>query len=332
MDDLLHRRCSAGRRAHPGSREGRRGGCRAATLYTGATPTGEHVLDVANPRHFVSSEKRLAHAQRVASRRQGPRQGVAPSKRWQRANARVRKVHANVAHSRGNLIHETTTMLAKRYDVVVVEDLNVAGMMKNRPLAKHISDAAWAEFVRQLEYKTTWYGSTLVKADRLNASSKTCSQCGTVKATLSLDERVFHMRGMWSCNRPRRERGYQPGPTRPGGDTLRHWTWRGGQTESAETCGGGTPRRSVNRHATRSRRVGDTSVQNSGGTYLPRATTNRVCRRGFPRQFHQIQHHRKHHTPQLLGATKPTGTDDDSVRTKGCYHRTDTSKQVAMFS
>ena len=163
-----------------------------ATLYTGATPTGEHVLDVANPRHFVRSEKRLAHAQRVASRRQGPRQGVAPSKRWQRANARVRKVHANVAHSRGNLIHETTTMLAKRYDVIVVEDLNVAGMMKNRPLAKHISDAAWGEFVRQLEYKTTWYGSTLVKADRFYASSKTCSQCGTVKATLSLDERVFH--------------------------------------------------------------------------------------------------------------------------------------------
>ena len=52
----------------------------------------------------------------------------------------------------------------------------------------------------------------------------------------------------------------------------------------------------------------------------------------IPRQFHQIQHHRKHHTPQLLGTTKPTGTDDDSVRTKGWIDHTDTSKQVSQFS
>jgi putative transposase len=162
------------------------------TLYTGATPMGEHVLDVANPRHLVGAEKKLAHAQRVASRRQGPRKGVAPSKRWKRANARVQMVQASVANSRKNLIHETTTHLAKNYDLIVVEDLNVAGMLKNHSLAKHIADASWGEFVRQLEYKTAWYGSTLVKAGRFYASSKTCSQCQTVKAKLSLDERVFH--------------------------------------------------------------------------------------------------------------------------------------------
>ena len=162
-----------------------------ATLYTGAAPNGKHVLDVANPRHLVGAEKKLHHAQRVASRRQGPRKGVAPSKRWKRANARVQKVHAGVANSRRNLIHETTTHLAKNYDVIVVEDLNVAGMLKNHALAKHISDASWGEFVRQLEYKTKWYGSTLVKAGRFYASSKTCNQCQTVKAKLSLDERVF---------------------------------------------------------------------------------------------------------------------------------------------
>jgi putative transposase len=64
--------------------------------------------------------------------------------------------------------------------------------VKNHSLAKHISDAAWGEFARQLEYKTNWYGSTLVKVDRFYPSSKTCSQCGTVKATLSLDERMYH--------------------------------------------------------------------------------------------------------------------------------------------
>jgi putative transposase len=162
------------------------------TLYTGATPDGKHVLDVTNPRHLVKAEKKLAHAQRIASRRQGPRKGVAPSKRWQRANGRVQKVHASVANSRRNLIQETTTRLAKNYDLIVVEDLNVTGMVKNHSLAKHISDASWGEFTRQLEYKTRWYGSALVKAGRFYPSSKTCSHCGTVKAKLSLDERTFH--------------------------------------------------------------------------------------------------------------------------------------------
>jgi putative transposase len=161
------------------------------TLYTGATPAGDHVLDVANPRYVVKAEKKLAHAQRIAARRQGPSKGVAPSKRWVKANARVQKIHTAPRNTRKNLIHETTTMLAKHYDVIVVEDLNVAGMVKNHSLAKHISDASWGEFARQLEYKTKWYGSTLVKADRFYPFSKTCSQCGAVKAKLSLDERTY---------------------------------------------------------------------------------------------------------------------------------------------
>jgi putative transposase len=64
-------------------------------------------------------------------------------------------------------------MLAKNYDLIVLEDLNVAGMVKNRSLAKHIEDAAWGEFARQLEYKTKWYGSTLVRVGRFYPSSKT---------------------------------------------------------------------------------------------------------------------------------------------------------------
>jgi putative transposase len=162
------------------------------TLYTGATPEGEQVLAVSNPRHYVSAQKQLAHAQRVASRRQGPRAGVAPSKRWKKANGRVQKVHARVANARKNLIHETTSMLAKNYDVIVIEDLNVAGMVRNHSLAKHIEDAAWGEFARQLEYKTKWYEPTLVRVNQFYPSSKTCSQCWTVKATLSLCDRMYH--------------------------------------------------------------------------------------------------------------------------------------------
>ena len=105
------------------------------------------MLSVANPRNYQSRQARLARAQRVASRRCGPRKGVAPSNRWRRANQRVQNVHADITNARKNLIHETTTMLTKNYDRIVVEDLNVKGMLKNRTLAKHISDAAWGEFV-----------------------------------------------------------------------------------------------------------------------------------------------------------------------------------------
>ena len=163
-----------------------------ATLYTGATPDGEPVLAVANPRHLVAAQERLARAQRVASRRQGPKKGVDPSKRWKKSNARVQKIHAHVASQRRNLIHETTTMLAKNYDLIVVEDLNVKGLLANHALAKHISDAAWGEFVRQLDYKTRWYGSTFVRADTFFPSSKRCSRCGSVKAKLGLKGRKYH--------------------------------------------------------------------------------------------------------------------------------------------
>jgi putative transposase len=162
------------------------------TLYTGATADGELVLDVDNPRHFVRAQKKLAHAQRIAARRQGPKKGVAPSKRWKKANGRVQNVQAGVRNARKNLINEATTMLAKDYDVIVIEKLNIKGMVKNPSLAKHIHDASWGEFGRQLEYKTKWYGSTLVRVDTFYPSSKTCSHCGTVKATLSLDERSYH--------------------------------------------------------------------------------------------------------------------------------------------
>lgn len=150
------------------------------------------MLTAANPRNLVAAQGRLVRAQRVASRRHGPRPGVTPSKRWRTANARVQQIHGQVANQRRNLIHETTTMLAKNYDLFVVEDLNVKSTLKNHALAQHISDAGWGEFVRQLDYKTTWYGSALVRADRFYPSTKTCSRCGSVKAKLGLDEREYH--------------------------------------------------------------------------------------------------------------------------------------------
>lgn len=161
-----------------------------SALYVGASDDTE-VLRVGNPRYLEASLTRLKKVQRLVSRKQGPRPGVAPSARWKRANARVTKLHAHVAAQRRDLIHNVTTRLAKDYDVVVVEDLNVAGMMKNHALARQLSGAAFAEFRRQLAYKTTWYGSQLVVADRWFPSSKTCSSCGAVKAKLPLGARVY---------------------------------------------------------------------------------------------------------------------------------------------
>jgi putative transposase len=78
---------------------------------------------------------------------------------------------------------------------IVVEDLHVAGLVRNRHLTRSIADASWGEFHRQLAYKCGWYGSRLVVADRWYPSSKTCSACGLVKSDLPLSQRVFRCDG-----------------------------------------------------------------------------------------------------------------------------------------
>jgi putative transposase len=96
-----------------------------------------------------------------------------------------------VANLRRDGIHQLTTRLVRDHDVIAIEDLHVAGMLRNRRLARHIADAGWAETRRQLTYKTERAGVQLIVADRWLASSKTCSGCGTAKAKLPLSERVY---------------------------------------------------------------------------------------------------------------------------------------------
>ena len=88
-------------------------------------------------------------------------------------------------------MHKLTTRLARTCGTIAVETLNVSGMLRNRRLSRSVADAALAELRRQLGYKTVWYGSHLVEADRFWPSSKTCSRCGAVKESLLLWERVF---------------------------------------------------------------------------------------------------------------------------------------------
>ena len=148
---------------------------------------------VDNPRHLVGTQARLRALGRALSRKVGPdrRARRQPSKRWQRAAIRLGRAHARVANLRRDGLHKLTTRLVREHGTVVVEDLNVTGMLANRKLARHIADAGFAEIRRQLAYKTDWNGGRLLIADRWYPSSKTCSGCGMAKAKLALSERVY---------------------------------------------------------------------------------------------------------------------------------------------
>ena len=141
---------------------------------------------IENPRCLAASERRLKQAQKALSRK------TMGSNRRAKARAKVARLHARVANCRSDAIHKATTWLASTYSEICIEDLNTAGMVKNHHLAKAVSDAAFGEFRRQLEYKTARTGAALHVVDRWYPSSKTCSKCGAVKAKLSLSERVFH--------------------------------------------------------------------------------------------------------------------------------------------
>ncbi|MZE70077.1 IS607 family element RNA-guided endonuclease TnpB [Streptomyces sp. SID5789] len=163
------------------------------TLAVMADSTGE-IRTVPNPGHYDAARKQLRRASRTVSRRQGPdrRTGRKPSKRWEKANAQRNKMHHRVANLREDALHKLTTSVAAEYGTVVVEDLNVAGMLKNRRLARRIADAGFGEIRRLLDYKTRQRHATrLVAANRWYPSSKTCSGCGAVKAKLPLHVRTY---------------------------------------------------------------------------------------------------------------------------------------------
>ena len=141
---------------------------------------------IPNPRALGTRLKALRKAQQALSRK------VMGSARREKAKGRVARLHARVADVRADAMNKATTMIAGSYSVVCVEDLNVAGMVKNHHLARSLSDAALGEFRRQLEYKTARSGAVLRVVDRWFPSSKTCSNCGVVKAKLSLNERTFN--------------------------------------------------------------------------------------------------------------------------------------------
>lgn len=108
----------------------------------------------------------------------------------EKAKTKLARLQQKAASLRQDTLHKLTTRLITEFDVIVIEDLNVKGMMKNHRLARSITEASFYEFRRQLEYKTDWYGKKLVIADRWFPSTKTCSNCGNVQ-DMPLSKRVY---------------------------------------------------------------------------------------------------------------------------------------------
>ena len=149
-----------------------------ATLSDGTT--------FANLRALDRRLKKLRKLHRLLSR---TKKG---SKNRKKANLRLAKLYLKIFNIRQDTQHKLTTYLAKSHSKVVIEDLFVSGMLKNRRLARAIADMGFYELRRQLEYKCKWYGSELVVVSRTFPSSKLCSQCGHRKKELSLSEREYH--------------------------------------------------------------------------------------------------------------------------------------------
>ena len=139
-----------------------------------------------NPRHLKQRLRKIKRCQRAVSRK--PK----GSHNRRKAAQRLGKLHRTVANQRANTVQQLTSRLAKTKSVVVIEDLNVSGMLKNRHLAQAIGDVGFGAFRRQLTYKAAWYGCRVVVASRWEPSSKTCSGCGWVDGNLTLADRVFH--------------------------------------------------------------------------------------------------------------------------------------------
>ncbi|MDH6464590.1 putative transposase [Micromonospora sp. A200] len=142
---------------------------------------------ITNPRYERTDRRRLAKAQRDLSRKEKGSNNRA------KARMKVARIHARIADRRRDHLHKLTTRLVRENQTVVVEDLSVRNMLRHHRLARVISDAAWSDLRRMLEYKAAWYGRNVIPVDRWYPSSKTCSACRRINTTLTLGVRA------WAC-------------------------------------------------------------------------------------------------------------------------------------
>ena len=141
-----------------------------------------------NNRYTKKYAKQLKKAQQHLSRKQKGSNG------FEKQKLKVAKIHEKIASCRLDTLHKVSKKLVLEYDVIVCEDLNVKGMIKNHKLSKHIVDASWGNFITLLQYKCNWYGKELIKVNRFYPSSKVCGECGWINQNLKLSDRE------WTCS------------------------------------------------------------------------------------------------------------------------------------
>jgi putative transposase len=147
---------------------------------------------VTNPKYLKQAQSRLRVEQRKLARKCKPK-AKEQSKGYLKQKLVVAKLHEKIRNQRLDYLHKLTTSITKKYETIIIEDLNVSGMIKNRKLAKAIADVSWYELKRQLVYKSEWCGRNLLLIGRFDPSSKTCSSCGKINKELTLKDRE------WSC-------------------------------------------------------------------------------------------------------------------------------------
>ena len=139
-----------------------------------------------NPRPLKRYLRKLARANRRLSRRQKG------SQNWYKEKSMLTRVHARIANIRSDAHHQATIRIVRKASAIGIETLNISGMLRNRKIAKALSDSALGGFLTKLKYKANRRGIPIDEADRFFASSKTCSHCGHKKADLTLSERTYH--------------------------------------------------------------------------------------------------------------------------------------------
>jgi putative transposase len=157
-----------------------------SAFLVAATADGGEVARIADaPKALAAGMKQQRHLAKKLSR---TKKG---SVNRRQATAKLGRHHYHVANVRRHFLHQVSNELVKTHDRLVIEDLNVSGMMRNRRLARAISDAGWAEFARLLGYKQAWRSGQVVTADRWYPSSRLCPLCGAIRRDMTLADRVF---------------------------------------------------------------------------------------------------------------------------------------------
>ena len=144
--------------------------------------TGEKIE---NPRYLVKTERRLGKLQRKLSRK---KKG---SNKYRKLQRKIAKLHEKVVNQRNDFLHKLSRRIIGENQAIIVEDLNIKGLMQNGKLSKHIAAASWRRFISYLEYKASFYGRQLIKVDPFYPSSKLCSVCGYKKQDLKLSDRTW---------------------------------------------------------------------------------------------------------------------------------------------